>query len=577
MDGSDASLRRTVTETVAAVEQAYWILVAARRDVAIRESTMQLAERQRSDAQVRVEAQVLPESDLAQFTAEIERRRGDLYGSRETAARAELSLKSLILESADSPLWSQTLQLDDPPPPAVTSTVDLQAALADAAARPELADSDARLALQQIRARRGARSPAPAADLVGGYTARGVAGARSPDVRPFPGLTVEFQDELQGALGASLESVALQRFPDVTAGVQLTIPLGYRAAHADIATAESQRRQIEAARERIRIAYRRRGAQRRHRAPDRGAAIEAARATLDAARIELRAEEDRLSAGATTPFFVLTRQTIPPPPRSPTPRPPRPTAAPSPSWHAPAARCCATAPSTGGRHHDAIPRSALVCLALAGAAACRQAADPNLIRLNGRIEAVMVDISPKVTGRVREVLVREGERVKAGDVLIRLDLGETTLSVARDRSQVAAAEARVRDLEAGSRTSEIAAAEADVRDRKAALAIPRRSVAAAVHARAQGRNRAPYVERATTEVERLKANVSGSESRLKLLREGARLESGAAGAGRRGARENRASSSRRRWSTKASPRPADAIVVHRFAEPGQPSRPGSPG
>ena len=37
----------------------------------------------------------------------------------------------------------------------------------------------------------------------------------------------------------------------------------------------------------------------------------------------------------------------------------------------------------------------------------------------------MVDLAPKVTGRVREVLVKEGDRVKAGDVLVRLDLGET--------------------------------------------------------------------------------------------------------------------------------------------------------
>ena len=42
-------------------------------------------------------------------------------------------------------------------------------------------------------------------------------------------------------------------------------------------------------------------------------------------------------------------------------------------------------------------------LALSG---CRPAADPTQIRLNGRIEAAMVDLSPKVTGRVREVLVR---------------------------------------------------------------------------------------------------------------------------------------------------------------------------
>ena len=90
---------------------------------------------------------------------------------------------------------------------------------------------------------------------------------------------------------------------------------------------------------------------------------------------------------------------------------------------------------------------------------CREAADPNQIRLNGRIEAAMVDLSPKVTGRVREVLVKEGDHVKAGDVLVRLDLGETGLTVARDKSTVAAARARVRDLEAGTRRSELAAAE----------------------------------------------------------------------------------------------------------------------
>jgi HlyD family secretion protein len=100
-------------------------------------------------------------------------------------------------------------------------------------------------------------------------------------------------------------------------------------------------------------------------------------------------------------------------------------------------------------------------VALTGAvalSACQPAADPNLVRLNGRIEAAMVDLSPKVTVRVREVLVKEGDRVKAGDVLVRLDLGETGLTVARDKSAVASAQARVRDLEAGTRRSDLAAA-----------------------------------------------------------------------------------------------------------------------
>ena len=307
VDRSEAALRRVVAETVAAVEQAYWSVVAARRDVAIRESMLTLADRQREDAKVRVEAQVVPESDLAQFTAEIERRRGDLFAARELATRAELQLKALILDSADAPQWNTTLTLEELPPPAL-APVDVAAALADAATRPELADLDARQALQAIELDAARDRLKPQLDLVGGYTARGVAGARSDDVRPFPGLTVEFAEELQGALGASLESVALQRFPDVAAGVVLSIPLGHRAARADIATAESAARQIAAARERIRIQIAVEVRNAAAAVETAGQRIEAARAARAAAEIQLRAEEDRLTAGATTPFFVLTRQ-----------------------------------------------------------------------------------------------------------------------------------------------------------------------------------------------------------------------------------------------------------------------------
>jgi outer membrane protein len=287
-DRSEASLRRVVAETV-------------------RESTLALAGRQREDAKVRVEAQIAPESDLAQFTAEIERRRGDLFASREAAARAELLLKALILDSADAPQWNMTLALEDLPAPS-TAPVDLETALKDAAERPELADVDARQALQAIELDAARDRLKPQLDIVGGYTARGVAGGRNEDVFPFPGLPIEFNEELQGALGASLESVALQRFPDLAAGVVVTIPLGHRAAHADIATAESAARQIAAARERIRIQIALEVRNAAAAVETAGQRIEAAHAARAAAEIQLRAEEDRLSAGATTPFFVLTRQ-----------------------------------------------------------------------------------------------------------------------------------------------------------------------------------------------------------------------------------------------------------------------------
>ena len=72
--------------------------------------------------------------------------------------------------------------------------------------------------------------------------------------------------------------------------------------------------------------------------------------------------------------------------------------------------------------------------------------------------------------------MREGDRVKAGDVLARLDLGEMAVAVDRDREGVKSAEARYQDLAEGSRRPEILAAEADVADKRAQLELAKRQL-----------------------------------------------------------------------------------------------------
>ena len=81
---------------------------------------------------------------------------------------------------------------------------------------------------------------------------------------------------------------------------------------------------------------------------------------------------------------------------------------------------------------------AVVLLVTVSAGCARQPAE-DVWHLNGRIEAALVDLAPRATGRVIEVLVREGDRVAAGDVLVRLDLGETALNVEREGHAVDAA------------------------------------------------------------------------------------------------------------------------------------------
>lgn len=212
------------------------------------------------------------------------------------------------------------------------------------------------------------------------------------------------------------------------------------------------------------------------------------------------------------------------------------------------------------------------CLALAAlvAAGCRGgAAEDDVTHLNGRIEAVTVDLGPRVTGRVTEVLVREGDRVKAGDVLVRVDLGETSIAVAREQAGVRAAEARAEDLQSGSRSAEIAVAVAEVADRRAAVALAtteaeRQSalVSEGIVARREG-------DRARTELDRARAAWQASEQRLALVREGSRPKQTAAAradADRASAVLEQSVVLAREGEIRA---PADGIIVHRLAEPGQ--------
>lgn len=64
-------------------------------------------------------------------------------------------------------------------------------------------------------------------------------------------------------------------------------------------------------------------------------------------------------------------------------------------------------------------------------------------RGNGRIEADLIDVSPKLAGRVAEIRVREGDLVSAGDVLAVMDTAELRAQLARADAAVASAEASV--------------------------------------------------------------------------------------------------------------------------------------
>jgi HlyD family secretion protein len=99
-----------------------------------------------------------------------------------------------------------------------------------------------------------------------------------------------------------------------------------------------------------------------------------------------------------------------------------------------------------------------------------------LISGNGRIEAVEIDIAARLAGRIREILVREGDFVTTGQVVVRMDtdvlkaqLHEAEAELRQAESTVATAVSQVHLREA-----ERTAAQAVLAQRKAELDVARK-------------------------------------------------------------------------------------------------------
>ena len=106
----------------------------------------------------------------------------------------------------------------------------------------------------------------------------------------------------------------------------------------------------------------------------------------------------------------------------------------------------------------------LVLVAAAGAGAWyafgRAKPDESQLTASGTVEATEAQLGFQATGRISEVAVREGVRVRAGQVLARLDPAEAEARRAQAAGQVEAARAALAELEAGFRSEEIAQARA---------------------------------------------------------------------------------------------------------------------
>lgn len=170
----------------------------------------------------------------------------------------------------------------------------------------------------------------------------------------------------------------------------------------------------------------------------------------------------------------------------------------------------------------------LLAVTLAGiavlAAACSGGRDSGRLVLSGNIEVTEANLGFKIPGRVIARPVSEGDRIRTGELVARMDDTEQKEQLALRRAELAGTRAVLAKLEAGSRPQEIVAAKAALQSAEAERHQARLDYARQKELRSKDAIADRELEAAQARLQVAEARVGEAGAHLKLVQEGPRAE-----------------------------------------------------
>lgn len=329
---SDAQFRQRAIETIAQVEQAYWNLAYALRNLQVQIDAVKQARQQLESNQRLVAKGVLAPIDIIAANSQITTFEQSVYTAQEDVTRAENTLKTIMLADRTAPEWSRPItpvsevSLEAP-------RISLEIATAEALKnRPEIAQLQSSAEINQIDERYFRDQTKPQIDFVGTYTAQGLAGTQT--VRPSTGTTSALTERvnqlsvlaglnplppttptntvppnLVGGYFNSLGNLIAQDYPTYQVGVQITLPWRNNVAKANLGRTLVQADRLKnqrAQQEQVIEAEVRNSLQALRSAEAR---LASALASRQSAEQLYESEQRQFRAGTTTFYLVLQRQT----------------------------------------------------------------------------------------------------------------------------------------------------------------------------------------------------------------------------------------------------------------------------
>lgn len=328
---TDAQFRQRAIEVIAQVEQSYWDLVFALRNLQVQIDAVKQARTQLESNQRLVAKGVLAPIDVVAATTQITTFEQNVYTAQESVTLAENTLKTLMLPDRTSEIWSRPItpvsEISLEPP-----RIGLEIAVAEALrSRPEITQLETQTAINGIDQRFYRDQTKPQIDLVASYTAAGLAGAATPPRAITPSALTTRVNELSvraglppletttttntvapnlvGGYFTSLGNLFAQDYPTYRVGVRISIPWGNRVAEANLGRSLAEGTQIQNSRaqtEQIIEAQVRNSLQSLKSAEAR---LSSALASRQSAELLYDSEQRQFRAGTTTFYLVLQRQT----------------------------------------------------------------------------------------------------------------------------------------------------------------------------------------------------------------------------------------------------------------------------
>lgn len=206
----------------------------------------------------------------------------------------------------------------------------------------------------------------------------------------------------------------------------------------------------------------------------------------------------------------------------------------------------------------------------------QHANDADELVLYGNVDLRQVELAFNNSERIGAVLVQEGEQVRKGQILARLETARLEPQLAQVEAQAAAQRQVVQRLRNGSRPEEIAQARANVQAARAEVVNARlqhERLKSAAEISAGRAVRQQDVDNAKAALQVAEAKLTVNQTALELLIAGPRKEEIAEAEARQRASEAEAALLRQQLSDSQLIAPVDAVVRTRVMEPGEMASP----